>query len=672
MKVTRTGVMCGFVWVGIVLGDMPARTLASDQESPPSPAAFFAAEASEVFRLSSGGDRVAFVRSTGQRTVLCVADPARMAETTQEISSASDMRVVSFFWAGDRCLAFEAALASGGTRIACATSSDTVGWGPMVVRTLAEADQRASLAGSIQSRQGAAPEIVLSVPSPQSAEFADLYAVGAETAEWRLLHRSGDGVSVWNVSRSGELLVGIRAIPDGSKELVASHGGDITPLMRCAPGDSLHLAGIHPDDSCAFIVTDSGENAEFGHLESIDIKTGERTLLAQDPKGEVDLYQALFSGDGKRLLGALYLRDRSGYEWICPETEALFKRARELLPPGEIRLGDGSTDGKRWLLTLTRDTAPDAEYHYDAEAHRVVRLDWRKESIEPRWLGRMEPVSYPARDGRKIPGYLTLPSGKGRTGLPLVVFPHGGPNKRNFWGYDPRVQFLASRGYAVFQPNFRGSSGFGKEFERAGDREWGRGVMQDDLTDGVNWLIAEKIADPRRIAILGGSYGGFAALAGVAFTPDLYAVGVCFFGASDLPAFVREIPPTWKPFLGDLNLKIGNPADPVDALRLARQSPIHAISSIKVPLLVYHGAKDQTVRIAQAHRFVAACRSQGVSVDYLVALNEGHGFSDPGNEQAVYLAVERVLAEHLRGSASEVVPSAIENRLAELRANGGH
>lgn len=670
MAATKTGVICAFVCAGAVLAGAPSPTHGVVRDPMPPVAAFFAPRSAEVFRLSPRGDFVAFLQASERGTALRVACPGNLRGSTREISSGDDTQVVSFFWADERCLAFAARTSSGGTRIACANLTDSPGAEGIVVRTLAEPGKQAELVGSIRGNDSSATRIVLSVPAPDRPGFVDLHGVGSASAEWEPLHAKVDGVSLWNVSRSGNTLVGIRPEPDGSKELVAFHPGQLKPLLRCAPGESLNLAGIHADDSCAYIVTNSGKDAGFARLESVDLATGERTSLAEDPLREVDFHQALFSRDGRRLLGVCYLRGQSEYHWSCPETEALFKRASELLPPGEIRLVEGSLDGKRWLLTLTRDTAPEAEYYYDGDAHRVVRLDWHDQTIGPGWLGRMEPVSYPARDGHRISGYLTVPPGTVRTALPVVVFPHGGPNKRTYWGYDPRVQFLVSRGYAVFQPNFRGSSGFGKAFESAGYRGWGRGVMQDDVTDGVEWLIRQNIADPKRIAILGGSYGGFAALAGLAFTPGLYAAGVCLFGPSDLPAYVREIPPRWKPFQGDLNLKIGNPGDPEDVRRLVWQSPVHAVSSIKAAILIYHGARDETVRIGQSDRFVAACRSQGLSVDYLVALNEGHGFADPANELAVYRAIERFLAKHLGGALPDSTPPEIEDRLAELRTNG--
>jgi dienelactone hydrolase len=633
-------------------------------------AAFFEPRSDEVFRLSPRGDQVVFLRAGSQGSALHVAGVDQPRDSARRISAGEDWQITAFFWAGEHFLAFSAQTVSGGTRIACADLSGANGAEEIVVRTLAEPGLGAELVGSITAPDSSAPRLVLGLPSPDRAGFVDLHTADAATGERKILHKNVEGISFWNVSRSGRQLLGIRPEPDGAKTLISVRGGKAAPLLRCAPGESLNLAGIHGDDSRAYLMTNSGPDTGLGRLESVDLVTGTRAVVAQDPLGEVDFQEALFSRDGMRLLGARYLRGRAGYDWSCPETEALFQRVSALLPPGEVRLTEGSLDGKRWLLTLTRDTAPEAEYHYDAETNRMVRLDRRDQTIDPDRLGRMEPVAYPARDGCRIPGYLTLPPGTGPAAPPLVVFPHGGPNKRNTWGYDPRVQFLVSRGYAVFQPNFRGSSGFGRDFETAGYRGWGRGVMQDDLTDGVEWLIRRKVVDPGRIAILGGSYGGFAALAGLAFTPGLYAAGVCLFGASDLPAFVREIPPRWKPFQGDLNLKIGNPGDPEDVRRLVWQSPLHATDAIKAPVLVYHGARDNVVKISQAQNFVAACRARNLSVEYLVAPDEGHGFADPANEQAVYRAIEVFLARHLGGSSPDSTPPEIEDRLTELRTNG--
>jgi dipeptidyl aminopeptidase/acylaminoacyl peptidase len=254
--------------------------------------------------------------------------------------------------------------------------------------------------------------------------------------------------------------------------------------------------------------------------------------------------------------------------------------------------------------------------------------------------------------------------------LPTVVFPHGGPNKRNYWGYDPRVQFLANRGYAVFQPNFRGSSGFGKRFQNAGDKQWGRGVMQDDITDGVKWLVSSHISDPAKIAILGGSYGGFAALAGVTFTPELYAAGISLFGPSNLTEFVTHLPESWQAVEGDIKVKMGDPRVNSDHERMFEQSPVHFVDQIRVPLLIYQGALDRVVSIAQADAFVSKSRSAGKTVDYLVSKEEGHGFINSAIEQTVYVAIEQFLVPILGGVMNSELQQIYGSRIDLLRASG--
>ena len=574
--------------------------------------------------------------------------------------------VLSFLWVSEDCLAFTVRTHQGRTLVACARLSESAGGErpQITLRTLSE-EGHADTVGVVSSAGSA--KIVIGVPSEENPGVNNLYQIDPMTGARTLLHKNANGISVWNVSADGMTLTGIRCHRDGRSELMSFKAGAAKSLLLCDSGTTLNLAGIHPDGSVAYIVTNHGPGGEFARLEAINLMTGERTVLAEDPQNGVDFGEPVFDRDAKNLLGARYFRDRADYHWNSPEARHLFERIKLALPEGDISLKGCSENGKKWLLALTSDTSPDAEYFFDAETQQLVRLDSRREAVQPEKLGRMRPIHYKARDGREISGYLTIPAGSPESDLPLVVFPHGGPNKRNYWGYDARVQFFASRGYAVFQPNFRGSSGFGIAFQNAGYKQWGRGVMQDDITDGVAWLVAQGIVDRKRVAIVGGSYGGYAAMAGLAFTPDIYAAGVCLFGASDLVDFVESIPPHWKPFLGDLAVKIGDPGNPRDAQRLAWQSPIHATDQIKAPILVYHGAKDELIQKSQADRFVAACRSSGVRVEYLTSPTEGHGFSDPLDEQAVYIAIERFLADHIGGKRQLDVPREVEERIASLR-----
>jgi dipeptidyl aminopeptidase/acylaminoacyl peptidase len=257
----------------------------------------------------------------------------------------------------------------------------------------------------------------------------------------------------------------------------------------------------------------------------------------------------------------------------------------------------------------------------------------------------MKPVTYTSRDGLTIHGYLTLPNGKAAKGLPVVVNPHGGPWYRDTWRFNPEVQFLASRGYAVFQMNFRGSTGYGRKFWETSFKQWG-GTMQDDITDGVHWLVKQGIADPKRVAIYGGSYGGYATLAGVTLTPDLYAAAVDYVGVSNLFTFLNTIPPYWKPFLDMMHEMVGDPEK--DKARMEATSPVFLADRIKTPLLIAQGAKDPRVNKAESDQMVEALRKRGVEVEYLVKDNEGHGFHNEENRFAFYGAMEQFLGKHLK------------------------
>jgi dipeptidyl aminopeptidase/acylaminoacyl peptidase len=260
-------------------------------------------------------------------------------------------------------------------------------------------------------------------------------------------------------------------------------------------------------------------------------------------------------------------------------------------------------------------------------------------------MAEMKPVRYTARDGLVIRGYLTLPKGVPAKNLPVIINPHGGPWARDNWGYNPEVQFLANRGYAVLQMNFRGSTGYGRKFLEASFKQWGL-AMQDDITDGVEWLIKEGIADPKRVAIYGASYGGYATLMGITKTPDLYAAAVDYVGVSNMFSFMKTIPPYWKPFLEMMTEMVGDAEK--DKAQLTATSPALNADKIKTPLFVAQGAKDPRVVKAESDQMVEALKKRGVAVDYMVKDNEGHGFRNQENQFEFYGAMEKFLAKHLQ------------------------
>ena len=277
----------------------------------------------------------------------------------------------------------------------------------------------------------------------------------------------------------------------------------------------------------------------------------------------------------------------------------------------------------------------------------------------------MKPVKYPSSDGLEIPAYLTLPKGVEAKNLPAVIVPHGGPWYRDSWGYNPFAQFLANRGYAVLQPNFRGSTGYGKKFIDAGNKQWGD-KMQDDMTWGAKYLIAQGIADPKRVGIMGGSYGGYATLAGVTFTPDVYAAAVSIVGPSNLITLLESIPPYWEQIRKLFYERMGDPNTPEGKAQLLRQSPLTAAAKIKTPLLVIQGANDPRVNKRESDQIVIALRDRGFPVEYMVAPDEGHGFARPVNNMAMFASAEKFLAKYLGGRYQETMTPEVSQRLKEI------
>ena len=326
------------------------------------------------------------------------------------------------------------------------------------------------------------------------------------------------------------------------------------------------------------------------------------------------------------------------------------------LHPGDPEIVAQDHSDMVWLVAFTNDAGPVPFFLYDRQRREGRFLFDHQPELSRYELAPMEPFSYQARDGLTIHGYATFPPGAGRTGLPMVLNVHGGPWARDTWGFDAEAQWLANRGYLCVQVNFRGSTGYGKAFVNAGDREWGR-AMQNDLTDGVAYAIAQGWADPERVAIFGGSYGGYAALAGVTFTPDLYRCAVDIVGPSNLKTLIETIPPYWQPQIALFHQRVGNPE--TDAEFLWSRSPLSRAASIKTPLLIAQGANDPRVKQAESEQIVAALRDAGIDHEYMLFPDEGHGFAKPENRLRFYAAAERFLARHLGGRAEDE-PGVIE------------
>ena len=342
-------------------------------------------------------------------------------------------------------------------------------------------------------------------------------------------------------------------------------------------------------------------------------------------------------------------------ERVRADFEALAK-----LEDGEINIVSRNKADTTWLVAFTRDVGPVRYYAWDRANKSAAFLFSNRPELDKQPLTAMQPVTVTARDGLELICYLTVPKDEEAKELPLVLNVHGGPWARDEWGYDSESQWLANRGYAVLQVNYRGSTGFGKNFLNAGNREWA-GRMHDDLLDAVEWAVKEGVADPKRIAIYGGSYGGYAALVGAAFTPDVFSCAVDIVGPSNICTLIESIPPYWAPLMHQFRVRVGDIEKERELLEA--RSPLFKANEIRIPMLIVQGANDPRVKQAEADQIVEALRGKGKEVDYLLYPDEGHGFSRPENRMAFYAEAEQFLARHLGGRAEP--PSEDETALLE-------
>ena len=367
------------------------------------------------------------------------------------------------------------------------------------------------------------------------------------------------------------------------------------------------------------------------------------------------------------ITATVFTRDKQEYHFFDPWRRDLQAKLEKKLPGQEVVLTSMNREEDKFIVRTHGDRSRGAFYYYDNQRDELRKLAEVSPWLDAEKLAPMEPVRIPARDGLKLPAYLTLPPGMEAKNLPVVLLVHGGPWARDAWGFDSEAQFLANRGYAVLQVNFRGSTGYGREFWEKSFKQWGK-AMQDDLTDSVKWLVDRGIADPRRIAIYGGSYGGYAALAGMAFTPEVYAAGISFVGPSNLFTLLASVPPYWEPYRQMQYEMIGNPETEKDLLTAA--SPLFSADKITSPLLIAQGANDPRVKQAESDQIVAALQARGIDVPYIVRDNEGHGFGNEENRLYFFRAIERFLAKHLGGRAEQSDEKIPELEGTDVKAKG--
>ncbi|NEQ20844.1 MAG: S9 family peptidase [Microcoleus sp. SIO2G3] len=447
----------------------------------------------------------------------------------------------------------------------------------------------------------------------------------------------------WTADAKFQIRGATAATPDGGYELLFRETLDAPweTLRHWSPDEQGGAVGFSADNQTLYVIGSHDANAQ--RLLALDLATREETVMAEDEQYDVG---GILTHPTTRVIQAVSF-DKDKVEWqILDASIAADFEAIAQVRDGEFGVTSRDLADKNWLVAYTTDDGPVYYYAYNRESKSSTLLFSNQPKLEELSLASMEPVSYEARDGLTIHGYLTIPVGLEPKNLPTVLLVHGGPWARDTWGYSPIVQWLANRGYAVLQVNFRGSTGYGKAFLNAGNRQWAA-TMHDDLIDGVNWLVKQGIADPEKIAIMGGSYGGYATLVGLTYTPDVFAAGVDIVGPSNLVTLMQSIPPYWAPLLANMYHRVGNLETEEEFLK--SRSPLFFVDRIQKPLLIGQGANDPRVKQAESEQIVEAMKKAGKPVEYALYTDEGHGFARPENRLHFFAIAEEFLAKYLGG-----------------------
>jgi dipeptidyl aminopeptidase/acylaminoacyl peptidase len=477
----------------------------------------------------------------------------------------------------------------------------------------------------------------------RNPQIFDPYRLNIETGKLDMIAENPGNITSWMTDHDGKLRLAIAT--DGVNEsilyrktetdpfesvLTTNFKETLSPLFFTFDNQYIYAASNLGRDKTAIIQYDLVENKEMEEIFS---------------HSDVDVTDLSYSHKNKKLTTISYNTWKRQYHFLSEKRAELQEKLQQQLK-GEVVLVSNNKAEDVVLVRTYSDRSLGAYYIYDLKTDVLKKISEVSPWLKEEELAEMRPIQYQSRDGLTIHGYLTLPNGAAAKNLPVVVNPHGGPWVRDNWGFNPEVQFLANRGYAVLQMNYRSSTGYGKAFWEAGFGKWGL-EMQDDITDGVQWLIDEGIANKDRVAIYGGSYGGYATLAGITLTPDVYACAIDYVGVSNLFTFMDTIPPYWAPYLAMLHEMVGNPNDEEDRKRMTATSPVFHVDKIKVPLLIAQGAKDPRVAQAESDQVVEALQTKGVAVEYLLKENEGHGFRNEENRFEFYETMEQFLTKHL-------------------------
>jgi len=581
------------------------------------------------FRISPDGTRFSYRAPFEDRMNIFIQEIGR--EEAVQITFEKDRDIAGYFWANENRILYLKdnggdenyklyGVDIDGKNLVCFTDFE-------MVRT------------TIIDRLDAIPnEIIISMNKRDHSAF-DPYRLNIVTGELTMLYENPGNIISWLTDHNGKLRVATAVTDMVNTTLLyrENEKDDFKPVITTSFKESMRPQFFTFDNKKLYASSNMGRDKS--EIVIFDPVTGKETetIFSNDM---VDVEELFYSKKRKVITKAIYRAEMVNFKFFDEESETIYDRVKKDLPAYDCYFISTNTKEDKFMIRTYSDRSLGAYYIYDKNTDELKLISQVSPWMDESHMAKMKPIKYTSRDGKTIHGYLTLPVGVDAQNLPLVVNPHGGPWIRDEWGFNPEIQFLANRGYAVLQMNFRGSTGYGRAFWESSFKQWGL-KMQDDITDAVQWAIDEGYADENRIAIYGGSYGGYATLAGLAFTPDLYKCGVDYVGVSNIFTYMNSLPPYWEPYRHMLYEMAGDPVK--DSVMLTKVSPVFHADKIKAPLFVAQGLNDPRVNVAESDQMVAAMKARGLKVEYMVKDDEGHGFRNQENRFEFYRAMEKFL-----------------------------
>jgi len=594
---------------------------------------FFRNPEKSAYQISPDGKFISFMAPYESRMNIFVQKAG--SDKTTRLTSETDRDIAGYYWANaDRILFLKD---SGGDENYALYGVDKDGKNSKCLTCFEGV--RTQLIDELEDQ----PDFVIIGLNQRNAMVFDPYRLNIKTGEKEMLAENPGNIQGWMTDHDGKLRIAIAIVDGVNTQLLYrdDESQEFEPVLTTSFKESLSPNFFTFDNKHLYATSNLGRDKSAAVI--FDPKTAKETEVLYENE-DFDVGGISYSRKRKVITAASYTSWKRERHFFDDEARTMFEKLESLLSDYEIAITASDKAEENYIIRTYSDRSMGAYYLYDKTKKKLTKIQDVSPWLNEDQMAEVKPIQYRSRDGLVIHGYLTLPKGVEAKNLPVVVNPHGGPWARDNWGFNPEVQFLVNRGFAVLQMNFRGSTGYGKAFWEASFKEWGLS-MQNDITDGVYWLIREGIADKDRVAIYGASYGGYATLQGLVVTPTLYAAGVDYVGVSNLFTFMQTIPPYWKPMLDMMYEMVGNPE--ANKQQFEATSPAMNADKIIAPLFVAQGANDPRVNIAESDQIVEALRTRGIEVEYMVKDNEGHGFRNEENRFDFYRAMEAFLKNHL-------------------------